>query len=162
MPPLVTHALFCWAQRPPSLPSNPPPPPPPPLLGTKEDFNTCCSSSQWTAPQRLSDPSHHLTKPQLTAKPNLQWRHRDQVQKWDTGRKQVLCGLSLETAAQIKISVSTFLATADQKQHNGGRHGWGADSKRWECISLPVWVSESDMPALWVCQGSLCRNNCTR
>lgn len=28
------------------------------------------------------------------------------------------------------ILFSTFLATANQNQHNGRRHGWGADSKR--------------------------------
>lgn len=93
----------------PLLHPHPPPPPaqlpsnsPPPPLGTKEDFNTCCSSSQWTAPQRPSDPSHHLTnwqKPQLTGNPSLHRQHLDQVQKWDRGRNQVLSGLSLKKAA---------------------------------------------------------------
>lgn len=120
-----------------TLCSIPPPlPPSPPQLGTKEDFNTCCSSSQWTAPQRLSDPSHHLAdwkKPQLTGNQSLQQPRLEQVQKWDTGRNQVLCGLSLRNSSPnrtfphfwlLQTEISTMEEDMDEGQTQKGKNAF--------------------------------------
>lgn len=134
---LSTETTLCSIQHPPPPPPNPTRHPHhPPPLGTKEDFNTCCSSSQWAAPQRLSDPSHHLTgweEAQLTGNPSLRRRRLDQVQKWDTGRNRVLRGLSLRNCSPnrtllhfwlLQSEISTMEEDMDEGQTQKGKNAF--------------------------------------
>lgn len=83
--PPVTHQALLLPTIETTLCSLQPPPPPPSLAspsGTKEAFSTCHGSSQWTAPQRLSDPSHSPAtwlRSQLTSTRSSQKGHLETV-----------------------------------------------------------------------------------